>query len=49
VKVVDFGSPPVQRLVGIIERTSNSKTHFVRALHGMLLGQAGEARDDTSR
>ncbi len=39
-KVVDFGRPPVQRVVGIIERTSNPKAHFVRALHGMLLGQS---------
>ncbi len=39
VKVVDFGRPPVQRVVGLIERTTNPKAHFVRALHGMLLGQ----------
>ena len=39
VKVVDFGRPTVQRVVGLIERTTNPKAHFVRALHGMLLGQ----------
>ncbi len=36
--VVPFGQPPVRRVVGLIERTSNPRAPFVRALHNILLG-----------
>ena len=35
-KVVDFGQPAVQRVVGLIERSLNPRAHFVRALHAVL-------------
>ena len=35
-KVVDFGHPAVQRVVGLIERNLNPRAHFVRALCAVL-------------
>lgn len=35
-KVVPFGNPPVERVLGIIERTSNQKARLVRALYEIL-------------
>lgn len=42
-KVLPFGDPPVQRVVGLIERTSNPKTHLVKALYQILLKLSGNA------
>lgn len=36
VKAVQFGTRPVHRVVGLIERISNPKTEFVMALHRIL-------------
>lgn len=37
VKLVPFGSPPVERVIGLIERTSNPKAPLVRTLYEILL------------
>lgn len=42
-KILPFGDPPVQRVVGLIERTSNPKTHLVKALYQILLELSGNA------
>ena len=41
--ILPFGDPPVQRVVGLIERTSNPKTHLVKALYQILLELSGNA------
>ena len=42
-KILPFGDPPVQRVVGLIERTSNPKTYLVKALYQILLILSGNA------
>lgn len=36
-KVVPFGNPPVERILGLIERTTNPKAHLVKALYEILM------------
>ncbi len=49
--IVPFGNPAVHRVVGLIERTSNPKSHLVKALHQVLIaesqatGEAPETRE----
>ncbi len=41
--IVPFGKPTVHRVIGLIERASNPKSHLVKALHQVLIAESQAA------
>ena len=41
---IPFGDPPLNRVIGVVERRDNPKTHLTRALVEILSALAGDKR-----
>jgi len=44
VEKIPFGDPPLNRVIGVVERRDNPKAHLIRALVEILSGLAGDKR-----
>jgi len=48
VEKIPFGDPPLNRVIGVVERRDNPKAHLIRALVEILSHLAGDKRTKSS-